>query len=175
MAMTACAAKFLTSSISLSVNGRTSLAVNYNRANQSVLLGHRYSKKGPRARLLDGDDAQRLTFGIGGISLEIRDMGDLLCARQATKTRVRARAYRCVLLPVLAIGWRNIVKMRRLKTFPVVEQKVAEFGFANPQSVREDRFEYRLHVARRCADDLKHLRGRRLLLQRLLEVARVLA
>ena len=40
------------------------------------------------------------------------------------------------------------MEMRRVKPFTVVEQEVAELGFANAQCVREDRLEYRLHVAR---------------------------
>ena len=88
--------------------------------------------------MLNGDDAQRLSFSVGGISLEIWDMGDLLRAREPTKACVWPWAYRCVLFPVLTIGWRNIVEMRRFKTVTVVEQKVAELGFANAQCVRED-------------------------------------
>src|SRR6202790_1629017 len=102
-------------------------------------------------------------------------MGDLSCARQPTKTGVRARAHWAVLLPEPAIGWRNIVQVRRVITLAIVEQDVAEFGFANPQSVREHRLKYGLHIARRSADDPEHLRRCGLLLQRFAEIVGALA
>ena len=56
--------------------------------------------------------------------------------------------------------------MRRVKTFAVIEQDVAELGLADAHGVREHRLEDRLHVAGRGADDLEHLGGGSLLLQR---------
>src|SRR5580704_7344774 len=102
-------------------------------------------------------------------------MGDLSCAREPTKPGVRARAYWAVLLPEPAIGWRNIVQMRRVITLAIVEQDVAVFGFANPQSVREHRLKYGLHIARRRADGPEHLRRCGLLFQRLGEIVGALA
>src|ERR1700693_3884677 len=102
-------------------------------------------------------------------------MGDLFCAREPPKTGVRTRAYWSMLLPEPAIGRRNIVQMRGVITLAIVEQDVAEFGFANPQGVREHRLKYGLHIARRRADDPEHLRRRRLLLQRLAEIVGALA
>ena len=124
-------------------------AVDNNRTNQHVFLEHRYGKKGPRARLLDGHHAQRLTFSVSGIRFQIRDMGDLLCTRESPQTRVRAWEYRGVLLPVLAVRWRNIVEMRSGKAFTVIKQKMTEFRLANAQCVRKDGLEYGLHVTRR--------------------------
>ena len=50
MAMTAWAAKLLTSSICLSVNGRTSWRYIVNRANEFAVLEHRYRKESSRTR-----------------------------------------------------------------------------------------------------------------------------
>src|SRR6202162_4189001 len=102
-------------------------------------------------------------------------MGDLFCEREPPKTGVRTRAYWSMLLPEPAIGRRNVVQMRRVITLAIVDQDVAEFGFANPQSVREHRLKYGLHIARRRADDPEHLRRRRLLLQRLGEIVGAVA
>ena len=50
IAMTAWAAKFLTSSICLSVNGRTSWRINVDRADELSLLPHRHREAGSGAR-----------------------------------------------------------------------------------------------------------------------------
>ena len=39
------------------------------------------------------------------------------------------------------------MQMCRMKTFTVIEQEVAELGFADAQGVREHRLEYWLHIA----------------------------
>src|SRR5260370_34344251 len=111
------------------------LAVNNNCANQFVFLEHRHCNKGPSACELDGNDAQRLPLSVSGISLEVRDMSDLLCACKPTNACVLAWTYRSVLLPVLAAGWCYLVSMCREKPFTVVEQKLAELGFANAHCV----------------------------------------
>ena len=48
----------------------------------------------------------------------------------------------------------------------------AELGLANARGVGQHGLEHRLQLARRAADDLEHLGGRRLLLQRLGQLAR---
>src|SRR5262245_52205000 len=48
-----------------------------------------------------------------------------------------------------------------------MEIEVAELGLANAHCIGQHGLEHRLKLARRTADDLQHLRGCRLLLQRL--------
>ena len=51
---------------------------------------------------------------------------------------------------------------------------ISKFGVADAYGVLQHGFKHRLKIAGRAADDLEHLRGRRLLLQRLGEFARAL-
>ena len=54
----------------------------------------------------------------------------------------------------------------------VVKEQIAEVSVADPRGVLQHGLEHRLQLARRTADDLQHLGGRRLLLQRLAQLAR---
>jgi hypothetical protein len=87
-------------------------------------------------------------------------MHDLFGARKPAEAGLRTWSYRPMLVPESAIGWRNIVQMRRVKTLTVVEQDVAEFGATNAQSVHEHGLKYGLHVARRRADNLEDFGAR---------------
>ena len=51
----------------------------------------------------------------------------------------------------------------------------AELGLADARRVLQHRLEHRLQFARRAGDDLQHLRGRGLLLQRLGQIVGALA
>jgi len=65
----------------------------------------------------------------------------------------------------------------RTKCIPFAQEQKAELGLAEPSRVRQHRLEHWLEFPGRTRDDLQHLRGRRLLLQRLaqlVEEARVL-
>src|SRR5262249_17259741 len=66
----------------------------------------------------------------------------------------------------LGKGGRRIVKRADAKSDSVVEIKRAKLGFADARRIGQDGFKNRLQLARRTGDDLQHLRGRRLLLQR---------
>jgi hypothetical protein len=57
------------------------MTVNYDRPNYFVLFEHRRCQKGSRSCLIDSNDAQGLTFSVGGIGFEIRDMYNLSCPR----------------------------------------------------------------------------------------------
>ena len=58
------------------------------------------------------------------------------------------------------------------KCISLAEIQIAELGLADARRVLQHGLEHRLQLAGRAADDLQHLRGRRLLLQRLGELAR---
>src|SRR5262249_5154248 len=75
----------------------------------------------------------------------------------------------------LGKGGRRIVKRADAKSDSVVEIKRAKLGFADARRIGQHGFKNRLQLARRTGDDLQHLRGRRLLLQRFREIRRALA
>ena len=53
------------------------------------------------------------------------------------------------------------------KLVTLAEEQAGEFGFAQARRVRQYGIEHRLQVAGRTRNDVQHLRGRGLLLQRL--------
>src|ERR1051325_2625885 len=57
------------------------------------------------------------------------------------------------------------------KTLAVIEQEMAEFGFAKPHCVHQHRLEYRLKLAWRRTDGTQHIGRCGLLLERLAQVA----
>src|SRR5262249_21202829 len=66
---------------------------------------------------------------------------------------------------------RRYVVMRHVaKAIAFIEVEHPELGPADASCARQHCLEHRLQFARRAADDLQHLRGRGLLLQRLGEV-----
>ena len=67
MAMTAWSAKFVTSSICLSVNGRTSCAVDGDSADQLVLLEHRHAEHSAKPRALPRVTGRASDYRIGGV------------------------------------------------------------------------------------------------------------
>src|SRR6266568_2824502 len=74
-------------------------------------------------------------------------------------------------LEVLEIRGRCIVKRNSAKCVCAIEVQRAELGFAQPRCIRQDGLEHRLQVTGQTGDDVQHLRGRRLLLQRLGKLA----
>ena len=77
MAMTAWAAKFVTSSICFSVNGRTS-AVDADRADQFAVLEHRHVEQRARSSEFGGGDAKRLPICVDLLRLGVFDVDGLL-------------------------------------------------------------------------------------------------
>ena len=65
---------------------------------------------------------------------------------------------------------RRIVKCHGAEGFSIVDVEGAELGLANARGVFQHGLEHRLEFARRAGDDLQHLRGRGLLLQRLAQL-----
>ena len=58
----------------------------------------------------------------------------------------------------------------RNHSVPLVESQHHIIDPANPRRALDDGVEDRLHVRRRAADDAEHLGGRRLMLQRLVQL-----
>ena len=55
------------------------------------------------------------------------------------------------------------------------QEQIAELGLADARRILQHGFEHRLQLAGRTGDDLQHLRGRGLLLQRLAQIVGALA
>src|SRR5262249_61819052 len=70
----------------------------------------------------------------------------------------------------LDIGRRRIVSSNRTEAISLAEVQRADLRLADAHRVRKHGLEDRLQIARRGRDDAQHLRGRRLLLQRLGEM-----
>ena len=167
IAMTACAAKFCSNAICLSVNGRTSLAVNDDRPEQHPLFAQRDS--GHRADATEVDqflvarvDVVRfrpagrrrpattcspcITRPSGLASRPLSGRTGPSCRRHSTKSSV---ASDCGEVKLLAI---------KCGEMPVI-------GLAQPHCPFEHCIEHRREIAGRGVDDLQHLGGRGLLLQ----------
>src|SRR6516164_6653315 len=69
--------------------------------------------------------------------------------------------------------WR-VVRGKEVQKFAVPAIDDSKLGVADANSVLEHRVEYRLQIAGRAGNDLEHLGGRRLLLQRLSKFSRAL-
>ena len=66
----------------------------------------------------------------------------------------------------------SVMKRDVPKRLVFVKQQIAEAGFAKPHGVFQYRFKDRLEFTGRRTDDLKHFRGRDLLLLHFTQVAR---
>ena len=64
-------------------------------------------------------------------------------------------------------GRRRIDQRSRVEEFPIKPEQCTELGLADTGGVLQHGLKHGLQLARRSADNLQHLRGRGLLLQRL--------
>ena len=169
MAMTAWAAKFCHQLDLLVGEQPDLLAVDEDRADQLVLLEHRHGEEGARARQLD--DARRSRRARRSRALpQCRVLHDAWSAGDRPSGvpagRINGSRFR-----------RFVVRRRRVMhaTMRIARPRkshIAELGVADACRVLQHRLEYRLQVAGRAGDDLQHLGGRGLLLQRLGEFVR---
>ena len=143
---------------------------NGNRPDQHAVLEHRHGEQGSRSREFGGGDAERFPFGIGLICLDVGDVDRLPRNGEATKARSRTRSNR----PVIEIfgECRRYADLRHggVVAIPVAKQD-PDPGRADVYGIRQHGLEHRFEFPGRAADDLKNLRSRRLLFQRLREIA----
>ena len=159
MAMTACAAKFVTSAICLSVNGRTSGPVDDDRTDQLVVLEHRHGDGGsrtPEPSRGAGAWFRRVIDGAG----HFPGVDD--AAEQAL---IRFRSKRPALLLEFDQCGRGADAGGAVHAPALAAKQRAVPGLADPHSVFQHGLEHRLELARRAADDAKHFGGRGLLLE----------
>ena len=170
MAMTACRAKLVTSSICLSGERTDFLAVNADDADQLIVLEHRDAENGAITAERDGSDHKWIALDVSLRSRNVGDLGDLLRVCRAPKAGIRARMddrRAC-----LGKCGRRVVHRHGSEAIALVEIECPELALAGPYGVVQHGREYRRQLARRTRDHLQHLGRRRLLLQRLGKLAR---
>src|SRR5262249_52396016 len=90
----------------------------------------------------------------------------------AAKGGPRARTDQSTLLTVFRKRCRCVVQRGRMERTSFEEMKCAELGFAQARRICQQSVKHGLQFARRTRNDMQHLRGRSLLLQRRGEVGR---
>src|SRR5262249_14040921 len=98
---------------------------------------------------------------------DIGYVNNLLCARDAVKTCPWARTDQRLKPSGLSKSRRRVVHRDYAEGVTFTQIHRAELGFADAGGALQHRPERWLQLAGGAADDLKNLRGRRLLLQRL--------
>src|SRR5262245_50599055 len=170
MAITAWSAKVSTSSICLSVNGRT-----VDRVTTRTPIGMPSRSRGTPSTVRFAPIFQdwRIVFRIGQY---IRNVNRLAFQQRPTCDRVAARSNREPLERLFMLG-RERKRRGNSVDVPARPPDVGTLGFAQACRRFDQRVEYRLQIERRAANDLEHVGGGGLLLERLaqlVEQARVL-
>src|SRR5262245_35630782 len=150
------------------------LAVDKDGADKLVVLEHRHGNESSRAgdRRELGRGEARWHVEEPGLREGICDVNGLLRPGKAAQRAV----WRWLPRPdVKFFGdrGRDAVHCNDAERGCVVQVQYAELGLADAHRVRQDRLKYWLQLARRVRDDLQHVGGRGLLLQRLSELAPV--
>src|SRR5262249_22571271 len=163
--------------LDLLVGERTDfLTIDDDCADQLVFLEHGNGNQSSCTSRLDQSDNARITLEIRLIRGEVGNLQYFFAPADAGERIVRmfARDVRTS-LHVFIITRRQAERCHRMKRTIVVTEQYTKFGLADAHGIPQHGLEYRLQFTRRRADDLQHLRGRSLLLQRLAEIVRALA
>src|SRR6185503_7995253 len=136
------------------------------RSNRLPVAEHRNGKdtavvRGPRDILVH---VLGILADVGHVDDAARQNGALRGAPAAWPARVRSTKRRGTFRV-------QVLESADVDELAVVSEDSAELGVAKTQRVGRDRFEDRLHIRWRAADDAQDLAGRGLLLQRFREVA----
>jgi hypothetical protein len=169
MAMTACAAKFLTNSICLSLNGPAScLKITIEPIGSPSFNSGTFTSAFAPANLESvGADS--------GADNIIWNVNDRFRAHHTVQIMSRGRSYdRLQPPPLLHESRRRPVGGNDAKRLSFTQRHDAELSPAKLDRVRQHGFKHRLKVARGARNDAQHLGGCRLLLQRLGEIVRAL-
>ncbi len=121
---------------------------------------------------VDRGNRKWVTAKVGPIFTEICHMNGFPGLGGAGHGGVGVRAEQLPLSPLLLKHHGQItVERSNAEGVTFAQKHPAITGFTKPRRVREHDLEHRLQLAGRARDDLQHLRGRGLLLQRLGELA----
>ena len=145
--------------------GANLLAVDGKDADQLVVLEHRNVKDGPEASEIDGSHEDRFALDVGWLRRDIDDMNRLLRLDDAAEGSSRTRSLRSA-LPELGKCWRHSEHCSRTPCAILKTEQNTETGLADAHRIRQHGLEHGLKFAGRAGDDLQHVGGRGLLLQR---------
>src|SRR6516225_9876367 len=151
------------------------VAIEDNGADQSLLLEHRHAQDCPHTTTLDSGNNDWITFQITARRRQVDDLNGLLGARNARNDSFRSWPPISLLLQIFSICWHRTMYCNNFPGSAVISIHEPEFGLTNFHSVSQHCLKDRLQLAGRRTNDSQDLRGRRLLLQRLTEIARALA
>src|SRR6516165_2176486 len=161
IAMTACAAKFCTTAISLSENGRTSGRHNVKTPSQvSFLMSGTIStvRTRPSSMAIRG-------IGSSGTSRAVSARSAIWMTPPALQTAKRAAWVRLETAPHDFSEWRRRVGSDCTEALALANHHVTVGCLAERPRLFDHRVEYWRELAGRGIDDLQHLGGRGLLLQ----------
>ena len=153
------------------------LSVDGDGAKEYVVLKHRHDKKRTSAGKFNHGDGSRYTVSICLFRLEIQYLHHLFRAFHATKARARARTNYRIASPHLSERGRDVVHCDIAKNATIIPMHDAKVCAAHLHRIRQHSVEHRPQIAGRTTDDLEHVSGGGLLLQRfaqLVEQSRVL-
>src|SRR5262249_41289867 len=148
----------------LIVEGSDLLPIDSDSTNQVVLLEHRHDQKRPSS----GNLGNRL---IGIFRSDVGDVCDLPRISDMVEDTGRATRRNRIALAISGPRLRCIVQRNVPEYIALIEQQVAEAGLADANGVLKHSLEHWLQLAGRTADDLEHVGGSSLLLQRLAQLA----
>jgi hypothetical protein len=143
------------------------LAVDADHPDQLALLEHRHRNEGAGTAEVHGRDAHRVAGRVRRLGFAVVEVNHLFRSSYSADRGVWAGTNEWILSAFARICYWDAVQRNRAETVALAQPQDTELGFAKAGSLRQYGLQYRLEVARRARDDLEHLRGRRLLLQRL--------
>src|SRR5947208_1675296 len=149
------------------------LAEDGDSTDQFTLLEHRYKEVGSRASGFHEGDEAGVALDIALLRHQVDNVDNAPGCRAAGEwvTRIVIDDKDRVPTPSLGVGARRVLLGNDTKRFFLIEKQIGELRLAQPRRVREYGLEHMLQLAGRTADDTQHLGGRRLLLQRLGQIA----
>src|SRR5262249_4723083 len=147
------------------------LSQDINRADQLVLLEHRNGKHASIARDLDRVEDKRVALDVGLRRPNICHMCCPLGGSDTTEWHVRWWPNERLTCERLDIRWRGIVRGHGTKGVRVTQEQRTELGLANAYRVLKDGVKHWHQFAARTTDDVKHLGGGGLLLERFAQLA----
>src|SRR6516162_37517 len=154
MAMTACAAKFFSRSICLSVNGHTSWRLMVIAPISSLsVLEHGDAERRPITAKLDRGNDKGIAFEVGRYHRDVGNVDHLLRGGDTPKRRVRGRPYQLARAR-LHIRRGGIVSSNRAEAISLADVQRADLRLADAHGVRKHGLEDRLQPARRGREDL---------------------
>ena len=146
--------------------GTNLLADNDERADQFVLLQHRDGQKRPYAPKFDGrNDIRIALFDVACVRRKIGDVNHRLCRHHATEQDVSDSGRNGERLRASAKAGGVLCVADEVQGVAVPTVDISELGVADADRILQHGRKHWLKIAGRAADDLKHLRRGRLLLQ----------